>query len=61
LYINYYKLNAFIKKNQYLLPLINKTISRLLKVKIFIKINIRLVFNYIYITPENKDLTIFYI
>jgi hypothetical protein len=39
-YIDYYKLNSLTKKDQHLLPLINKTLTRILKAKIFIKLDI---------------------
>ena len=40
-YVNYRKLNALIKKNRYPLPLIDKTLARLSKAKIFTKLDIR--------------------
>jgi hypothetical protein len=39
--INYQKLNAITKKNRYSLPLINETLARLAKAKIFTKLDIR--------------------
>ena len=39
-YINYRKLNLFTKKDRYLLPLINKTLARIRRVKLFTKLNI---------------------
>jgi hypothetical protein len=39
-YVNYYKLNAITKKNCYSLLLIDKTLARLAKAKIFTKLNI---------------------
>ena len=39
--VDYWKLNAIIKKNRYLLPLIEKTLIWLTKAKIFIKLDIR--------------------
>ncbi len=41
LYIDYRTLNKVIIKNRYLLPLINKSIDRLLGVKIYIKLDLR--------------------
>jgi hypothetical protein len=38
--INYYKLNAITKKNRYFLLLINETLARLAKAKIFTKLDI---------------------
>ena len=40
-YINYRKLNAITQKDRYPLPLINKTLTRLSRAKIFTKLNIR--------------------
>ena len=40
IYINYYKLNKLIKKNLYLISLINKIIAYISKAKVFIKLNI---------------------
>ena len=39
-YVNYHKLNEIIKKNYYSLSLIEETMTRLARVKIFIKFNI---------------------
>ena len=39
-YINYHKLNALTKKDTYLIPRINKLLTRVLKAKIFTKLNI---------------------
>ena len=43
-YIDYYKLNSLTKKDQHLLPLIDKTLARILRAKIFTKLNIRQAF-----------------
>ena len=40
-YINFYKLNIITKKDQYLVPLINKTLARLTKAKVYTKLDIR--------------------
>ena len=42
--VDYWKLNAIIKKNRYLLSLIEKTLAQLIRVKVFIKLNIKQVF-----------------
>jgi hypothetical protein len=58
-YINYCKLNAITKKNHYPLPLINETLARLAKAKIFTKLDIRQAFYRICILPESEELTAF--
>ena len=40
IYINYCKLNKLIKKNLYLISLINKIIAYIFKAKVFTKLNI---------------------
>jgi 6-pyruvoyl-tetrahydropterin synthase len=57
--INYRKLNNLTYKNQYLLSLINKTLARITKAKIFIKLDIQQAFHYICISPESKELITF--
>ncbi len=39
-YINYRKLNKLIKKDSYLILLINKILARICKVKVFIKLDV---------------------
>ncbi|PSN60267.1 hypothetical protein BS50DRAFT_507041, partial [Corynespora cassiicola Philippines] len=46
-YINYYKLNALIRKNVYLILKIDKLLARLSKAKFFIKLDIYAAFNKI--------------
>jgi hypothetical protein len=58
-YVDYYKLNTLTKKNQYLLPLIDKTLVRLSKAKIFTKLDIRQAFYCIHITLESEELIAF--
>jgi hypothetical protein len=57
--INYRKLNAITKKNRYFLLLINETLARLAKAKIFTKLDICQAFYYICIVPESEELTAF--
>ena len=60
LYINYRKLNTITKKDKYLILLIKETITRIIRYKIIIKLNIRKVFNRIRIaTLEDEELLIF--
>ena len=47
--MNYRSINDIVKKNQYPLPLIKKTLSGISKVKYFIKLNITVIFYKIYI------------
>ncbi|PSN61111.1 hypothetical protein BS50DRAFT_504699, partial [Corynespora cassiicola Philippines] len=47
IYINYYKLNALIKKNVYLISKIDELLARFSKTKFFIKLDIYAVFNKI--------------
>jgi hypothetical protein len=47
LYINYYRLNKVIIKNQHLLLFTNKTLDRLINTKILIKVNLKNTYYYI--------------
>ena len=47
------------KKDKYLLPLINQTFRCIIKIKVFTKLNIRYVFHRICIYPDLKVLTAF--
>ena len=49
LYINYKSLNIIFIKNKYLILLIFKILNHLIKVKVFIKLNLRRVYNLIQI------------
>ena len=53
LYINYYRLNKVTIKNQYLLSLINKTLDYLIGTIIFIKLDLKDTYYYIYIKEED--------
>ena len=57
--MDYRKLNCIIKKDKYPLPLINKIFRRIIKAKIFIKLDIRHAFYHIYIYPNLKELITF--
>ena len=58
-YVDYWKLNKLTKKDAYPLPLIAKTITRLKKAVIFMKIDIQQAFHKLRIAVESKDATIF--
>ena len=45
--MDYRKLNCIIKKEKYLLPLIDENFHRIIKIKVFIKLNIQYVFHRI--------------
>jgi hypothetical protein len=57
--IDYYILNIIIIKNHYPLPLIQETLVRLNKTKIYTKLDVIAVFNYIYIIKGQEYLTAF--
>ena len=57
--VDYRKLNALTKKNRYPLPLIDETLARLSKARIFTKLDIRQAFHRIRISPESEELTAF--
>jgi hypothetical protein len=57
--VDYCKLNALTKKNQYPLPLIDETLVRLSKAKIFTKLDIRQAFYCIRMSLESEELTAF--
>ena len=57
--IDYRKLNAFTRKDRYPLPLIDETLARLSRAKIFTKLDIRQAFHRIRIDPASEDLTTF--
>ena len=57
--IDFRKLNAITRKDQYPLPLIDETLARLGKAKIFTKLDIRQAFHRIRIHPDSEELTTF--
>jgi hypothetical protein len=57
--VDYQKLNAITKKDQYLLPLIDKLLKQLSKAKIFTKINICQGFHRIWMYSDLEDMTTF--
>jgi Reverse transcriptase (RNA-dependent DNA polymerase) len=52
-------LNTIIIKNYYPLPLIQETLARLSRTKIYTKLDIIVIFNYIYITKRQEYFTAF--
>ena len=58
-YVDYWKLNTLIKKDRYLLPLINETLAQISGCKFIIKFDIITAFNKLRMDPGSKDLTIF--
>ena len=52
--VNYRILNAIIIKNRYLLFLIQKTLSRIYKIEIFITFNIIVIFNKLRMIKKEK-------
>lgn len=57
--VDYRKLNAITKKDRYPLPLIDETLQRLSRAKIFTKLDIRQAFHRIRMDPASEDLTTF--
>ena len=59
--VDYWKLNALTKKDQYLLPLINKTLTQMTGCKFITKFDIIAAFNKLRMDSESEDLTTFII
>ena len=57
--VDYRALNTIIKKNCYSLPLIYKILNWINKAKWFIKLNVSVIFHKLWITEEQKWLTVF--
>ena len=57
--VDYYKLNAIIKRNDYLIFLIDETLTKLIKCKYIIKLNIIAVFNKLRMHSKNENLITF--
>jgi len=57
--IDFRKLNAITRKDRYPLPLIDETLARLTRAKIFTKLDIRQAFHRIRMHKDSKDLTTF--
>ncbi|KAM3065105.1 hypothetical protein ACMFMG_012250 [Clarireedia jacksonii] len=59
LYIDFRALNALTRKDRYPLPLIDETLARLSKAKVFTKLDIRQAFHRIRIDPASEEYTTF--
>jgi predicted aspartyl protease len=57
--IDFRKLNQITRKDRYPLPLIDETLARISKAKIFTKLDIRQAFHRIRIDPQSEELTTF--
>ena len=57
--IDFRKLNAITRKDRYPLPLIDETLARISRAKIFTKLDIRQAFHRIRMDPASEDLTTF--
>ena len=57
--VDYRRLNGITKKNRYPLPLIEETLARLTKARIYSKIDIRQAFHRIRMDSDSEDLTTF--
>jgi transposase InsO family protein len=57
--IDYRKLNNLTRKDRYPLPLLDETLARLSKAKVFTKLDIRQAFHRIRMDPASEDLTTF--
>jgi hypothetical protein len=57
--VDYWKLNAITKKDQYLLLLIDELLEQLSKAKIFTKIDIQQGFHRIWMHLDSEDMTTF--
>jgi len=57
--VDYWKLNMMTWKDRYPIPLIDETLARLGKARIFTKLDIRQAFHRIRIHPDSEDLTTF--
>jgi len=57
--IDYRKLNTLTRKDQYPLPLIEETLARLRRARVFTKLDIRQAFHRIRVDPDSEELTTF--
>ena len=59
--MNYKKLNAVIKKNRYLISLINEILVKIQDCKYFTRLNIIIIFDKLRMHSNNKDFIMFVI
>jgi len=57
--IDYRKLNTLTRKDQYPLPLLEETLARLRRARVFTKLDIRQAFHRIRVDPDSEELTTF--
>jgi hypothetical protein len=57
--VDFRKLNNLTRKDRYPLPLINETLARLAKAKVYTKLDIRQAFHRIRMDPDSEELTTF--
>jgi hypothetical protein len=57
--VDFRKLNSVTRKDRYPLPLIDETLSRLAKAKVYTKLDIRQAFHRIRMDPDSEELTTF--
>jgi len=60
-YVDYRKLNALIRRNQYLISFIKKTLARIMSYKYLIKLDIIIAFNKLCMHSNNKNYIMFVI
>ena len=58
--IDYRKLNQLTRKDRYPIPLLDETLARLGRAKVFTKLDIRQAFHCIRMDPDSEELTTFY-
>ena len=59
--VNYRKFNVIIKRNRYLISLIEKILTKIIDFKYFTKLNVITIFNKLYINSKNKNFITFII
>ena len=59
--VNYRKFNVIIKRNRYFISLIEKTLTKIIDVKYFTKLNVIAIFNKFRMNSKNENLITFII